>query len=224
MKTISIPQRKKSVARSYKTIAPPAPHVNLAIKHKLNPTAKKTKHLRKRNIVTKINDGDNICINNANTKTNVNLSLATITTNSPVKSRNPKVDKKKSTIDKHVYVNWPKQIKRKNLYSEIISSDNDSPFDLDELTTLENFESIIKANDIESLSRYSGTKQIKPTRQQNIQRRRHIDPTTCERNYSMEEVEFMNAISEYKRSSGRMFPTCSEILEVLKNLGYEKLK
>lgn len=53
-------------------------------------------------------------------------------------------------------------------------------------------------------------------------RRRQIDPTTCERDYSNDEIEFMNALDEYKRSSGRMFPTCSEILEVLRNLGYEK--
>ncbi|MCS7303638.1 MAG: hypothetical protein NZ602_00820 [Thermoguttaceae bacterium] len=53
-------------------------------------------------------------------------------------------------------------------------------------------------------------------------RRRQIDPTTCERDYTPEEIEFMRALDEYKRSSGRMFPTCSEILEVLRKLGYEK--
>ncbi|MDA1039540.1 MAG: hypothetical protein O3A37_04535 [Planctomycetota bacterium] len=51
-------------------------------------------------------------------------------------------------------------------------------------------------------------------------RRRHIDPTTCERDYGPEELEFMQAIEAYKRSSGRMFPTCSEILEVVRSLGY----
>lgn len=55
-----------------------------------------------------------------------------------------------------------------------------------------------------------------------VARRRQIDPTTCERDYSLEEVEFMNALEEYKRTSGRMFPTCSEVLEVLRNLGYQK--
>lgn len=55
-----------------------------------------------------------------------------------------------------------------------------------------------------------------------VPRRRQIDPTTCERDYSTDEVEFMRALEAYKRSSGRMFPTCSEILEVLRNLGYEK--
>jgi len=63
----------------------------------------------------------------------------------------------------------------------------------------------------------------KQDRRQKIQRRRQIDPTTCERDYSQEEIEFMNALDEYKRNSGRMFPTCSEILEVFRNLGYAKL-
>ncbi|WP_235963616.1 hypothetical protein [Tautonia rosea] len=53
-------------------------------------------------------------------------------------------------------------------------------------------------------------------------RRRKIDPTTSERDYSPEEVEFMAAMQEYKRRSGRMFPTWSEVLEVLHELGYEK--
>ena len=30
----------------------------------------------------------------------------------------------------------------------------------------------------------------------------------------------MLALDDYKRASGRMFPTCSEILEVIRNLGY----
>ncbi len=55
-----------------------------------------------------------------------------------------------------------------------------------------------------------------------VNRRRQIDPTTCERDYSPEEVEFMSALDDYKRRSGRMFPTCSEILEVVKALGYER--
>src|SRR4051812_40950128 len=53
-------------------------------------------------------------------------------------------------------------------------------------------------------------------------RRRFVDPTTCEREYSSSELEFMQAMHEYKNSSGRMFPTWSEVLEVLKALGYEK--
>ena len=59
-------------------------------------------------------------------------------------------------------------------------------------------------------------------RREKVSRRRQIDPTTCERDYTNEEVEFMHALDQYKRTSGRMFPTCSEVLEVLRGLGYEK--
>jgi hypothetical protein len=55
------------------------------------------------------------------------------------------------------------------------------------------------------------------------QRRRHIDPTTCERDYNDQEIEFMRAMDDYKQASGRMFPTCSEVLEVIRNLGYIQL-
>ena len=54
-------------------------------------------------------------------------------------------------------------------------------------------------------------------------RRRQIDPTTCERDYSGSEVEFMRAMDNYKRKSGRPFPTWSEVLEVLTSLGYRKV-
>ena len=60
-------------------------------------------------------------------------------------------------------------------------------------------------------------------RRAKVQRRRQIDPTTCERDYSTEEVEFMNAMDEYKRKNGRMFPTCSEVLEVIRSLGYVQI-
>jgi hypothetical protein len=53
-------------------------------------------------------------------------------------------------------------------------------------------------------------------------RRRFIDPTTCDRDYGPEELEFMQALERYKRSSGRMFPPCSEILEVVRSLGYQR--
>ena len=53
-------------------------------------------------------------------------------------------------------------------------------------------------------------------------RRRFVDPTTCERDYTKAELEFMQAMAAYKASSGRMFPTWSEVLEVLQGLGYEK--
>jgi len=66
------------------------------------------------------------------------------------------------------------------------------------------------------------TERRKIERRAKVNRRRQIDPTTCERDYSNDELEFMNAMDEYKRASGRMFPTCSEVLEVIKKLGYRK--
>jgi hypothetical protein len=53
-------------------------------------------------------------------------------------------------------------------------------------------------------------------------RRRLIDPTTCEREYAADELEFMQALDRYKHTSGRLFPTCSEILQVVRSLGYAK--
>lgn len=53
-------------------------------------------------------------------------------------------------------------------------------------------------------------------------RRRLIDPTTCERDYSTDEMEFMQALEAYKRRTGRLFPTCSEVLEVVRSLGYSR--
>lgn len=57
-------------------------------------------------------------------------------------------------------------------------------------------------------------------RRAKVERRRQIDPTTCERDYSNDEIEFMKAMDDYKRRSGRMFPTWSEVLEVVRSLGY----
>ena len=55
------------------------------------------------------------------------------------------------------------------------------------------------------------------------ERRRLIDPTTCERDYSEDETEFMKAIEQYKRENRRPFPTWSEVLEILRALGYRKV-
>lgn len=66
-----------------------------------------------------------------------------------------------------------------------------------------------------------GSRQVIDRRKQD--RRRQIDPTTCERDYSGAEVEFMRAMDDYKRKSGRPFPTWSEVLEVMMSLGYRKV-
>ena len=77
-----------------------------------------------------------------------------------------------------------------------------------------------RANESETAE---ATSAPKLERRKKVNRRRQIDPTTCERDYTDLEVEFMNALDDYKRKSGRMFPTCSEVLEVIQSLGYVKL-
>ena len=55
------------------------------------------------------------------------------------------------------------------------------------------------------------------------ERRRMVDPTTCEREYTDDEIMFMKAMDQYKRDNCRPFPTWSEVLEVLRALGYRKV-
>jgi len=55
------------------------------------------------------------------------------------------------------------------------------------------------------------------------ERRRQVDPTTCERDYTDEEIIFMKSMDQYKRDNRRPFPTWSEVLEVLHALGYRKV-
>ena len=55
------------------------------------------------------------------------------------------------------------------------------------------------------------------------ERRRQVDPTTCERDYNDDEIEFMKAMDQYKRDNRRPFPTWSEVLEVIRALGYRKV-
>jgi hypothetical protein len=61
-------------------------------------------------------------------------------------------------------------------------------------------------------------------RRQLGERRRQVDPTTCEKDYSDEEILFMKAMDAYKRANRRPFPTWSEVLEVLHALGYRKVE
>jgi hypothetical protein len=75
---------------------------------------------------------------------------------------------------------------------------------------------------ITNKARHERASRASAKRNQSI-RRRLVDPTTTERDYSAAEIEFMLAMQEYKKSSGRMFPTWSEVLEVLESLGYEKV-
>ena len=74
----------------------------------------------------------------------------------------------------------------------------------------------------EGTSAFDGEERRKGTRRVKVERRRQIDPTTCERDYTADEIEFMRAMDEYKRRSGRQFPTWSEVLEVVRSLGYTR--
>ncbi len=93
---------------------------------------------------------------------------------------------------------------------------------------VENKESIVSIDRRRGARRLDVTKHavVKNTatvvKRTKVERRRQIDPTTCERDYSQDECEFMQAMETYKRKNGRMFPTCSEVLEVIRSLGYSK--
>lgn len=84
---------------------------------------------------------------------------------------------------------------------------------------------ISKKQELDQLNETGNRKSNQPVEpdRRKPHRRRQIDPTTCEREYSDPEIEFMQALDEYKRASGRMFPTCSEILEVISKLGYRRI-
>jgi hypothetical protein len=45
---------------------------------------------------------------------------------------------------------------------------------------------------------------------------------TSDRVFEADEREFMTAMAEYQRESGRRFPPWSEVLRVVKLLGYTK--
>lgn len=52
---------------------------------------------------------------------------------------------------------------------------------------------------------------------------RGMEPTTSsDRIYSADEQEFHDAVEAYKRTNKVRFPTLSELLLVLKSLGYSK--
>lgn len=54
------------------------------------------------------------------------------------------------------------------------------------------------------------------------ERRRRVDPTTFEKQYTAEELDFMNAMQQFKVRSGKAFPTYGEVLAVARALGYER--
>lgn len=63
----------------------------------------------------------------------------------------------------------------------------------------------------------------KKPRLANVKKSRRGDPLTTTPDYDADEVEFLKAVDEYKRRKGRPFPSNSEILGVLKKLGWKKV-
>ncbi|MDB5351890.1 MAG: hypothetical protein JWN86_3137 [Planctomycetota bacterium] len=55
------------------------------------------------------------------------------------------------------------------------------------------------------------------------ERRKRIDPTTFEKQYTGDELEFMNAMQRFKVQSGKAFPNYREVLDVAGSLGYRRL-
>jgi hypothetical protein len=55
------------------------------------------------------------------------------------------------------------------------------------------------------------------------ERRKRIDPTTFEKQYTDEELEFMNAMQRFKERTGKPFPTFGDVIKVAVSLGYLKM-
>ncbi len=61
-----------------------------------------------------------------------------------------------------------------------------------------------------------------PERRARKERRRRIDPTTFEKQYTEDELEFMKAMQRFKELSGKTFPTHGDVLKVAVMLGYRR--
>ena len=62
-----------------------------------------------------------------------------------------------------------------------------------------------------------------PRRREKQNRRRRVDPTTFEKQYTDDEIEFMNAIQRFKMQSGKAFPTHGDSLRIAIGLGYRQV-
>jgi len=62
-----------------------------------------------------------------------------------------------------------------------------------------------------------------PERRAKKERRRRIDPTTFEKQYTDDELEFMNAMQQFKNRSGKSFPSHGDVLRVAMAIGYRKV-
>lgn len=55
-------------------------------------------------------------------------------------------------------------------------------------------------------------------------RRKRIDPTTFEKQYTADELEFMNAMQEFKVRHAKAFPSHGDVLRVARSLGYRQAR
>ena len=62
----------------------------------------------------------------------------------------------------------------------------------------------------------------RPERRVRKERRRRVDPTTFEKQYTPDELEVMNAMQRFKDQSGKHFPTYREVILVAARLGYRR--
>lgn len=68
----------------------------------------------------------------------------------------------------------------------------------------------------------AGATTARPERRSRKDRRRRVDPTTFEKQYTDDELEFMNAMQQFKVRSCKTFPSAGEVLLVALELGYRK--
>jgi hypothetical protein len=60
-------------------------------------------------------------------------------------------------------------------------------------------------------------------RSKDIEEHRKVERRINEYPMSNEELDFIKAVNEYKQRYSKPFPTWSEILHILKSIGYEKV-
>ena len=65
-------------------------------------------------------------------------------------------------------------------------------------------------------------KEVGDERRQKKERRRRIDPTTFEKQYTDDELEFMSAMQRFKELSGKTFPSHGDVIKVAVMLGYRR--
>jgi hypothetical protein len=62
----------------------------------------------------------------------------------------------------------------------------------------------------------------KTSERRRTDRRKRIDPTTFEKQYTPDELEFMNAMQEFKVRHAKAFPSHGDVLRVAYSLGYRQ--